>query len=203
MKETSGYENLNIVFITNNDGISLTNIYSNIINELDSEIVIFIHDDIEFLKNGWASEVVKLFDENKDYGIIGIAGSAEFDSEAAWWRYNRKYGQVLHRKDDKSWLTMFSPLLEKDLQEVVVVDGLFIAVNKTRITTNFDTNIQGFNFYDIDFCLSNFLDKKTKIGVTTNIRVAHSSIGELKVEWYDNKEYINKKYNKYYPIKIQ
>ena len=34
--------------------------------------------------------------------------------------------------------------------------------------------------YDIDFCLSNYIDGKTKIGVTTNIRLAHNSVGELK-----------------------
>ena len=57
--------------------------------------------------------------------------------------------------------------------------------------------------YDIDFCLANYLDGNTKIGVTTNIRIAHNSIGELKPEWYENRDMINEKYGKYFPIDIE
>ena len=109
---------------------------------------------------------------------------------------------MLHRNEGKSWLTAFSPLLEDDLQQVVVVDGLFIAVSRKRITKGFDKELEGFDFYDIDFCLANFIDGKCKIGVTTNIRMAHESVGKLKDSWYKNRDIINKKYNRYYPISI-
>jgi hypothetical protein len=170
--------------------------------QIESDIIVFCHDDIEFLKKGWGEELIRLFSKNKNYGIIGVAGSAEFDERGAWWNYSKKFGQVLHKHDGKSWLTAFSPLLNKDLEEVCVIDGLFIAVKRSRITKNFDPDLPGFNFYDIDFCLANFIDGKTKIGVTTNIRLAHKSIGELNKNWYDNREIINKKYEDYFPIKV-
>jgi hypothetical protein len=194
-----------IFFMFNPDGVSLTRIYQDVLHKEDvkTNIIVYMHDDIEFLKKGWGKEIVRLFNENPDYGIIGVAGSAEFDEKAAWWNYKKIYGQVLHRHDGKSWLTAFSPLLDKDLEEVCVVDGLFFAVDKERITKEFDTDINGFNFYEIDFCLNNFLDGKTKIGVTTNIRIAHNSIGELKPEWYGNREYVNNKYGEHYPIKVK
>lgn len=185
-----------------NDGVSLSSVYKQALIDSPNDIILFIHDDIEFLLKGWGKELIRLFESNKDYGIIGVAGSAEFDNNAMWWNYNKKYGQVLHRNNGKSWLTSFSPLLKEDLKEVCVVDGLFIAVDKTRISKNFSGEIDGFNFYDIDFCLSNFLDKKTKIGVTTNIRLAHNSIGKLSENWYINKEIINNKYKDYYPIHV-
>lgn len=185
-----------------NDGVSLSSVYKQALIDSPNDIILFIHDDIEFLLKGWGKELIRLFESNKDYGIIGVAGSAEFDKNAMWWNYNKKYGQVLHRNNGKSWLTSFSPLLKEDLKEVCVVDGLFIAVDKTRISKNFSGEIDGFNFYDIDFCLSNFLDKKTKIGVTTNIRLAHNSIGKLSENWYINKEIINNKYKDYYPIHV-
>lgn len=185
-----------------NDGVSLSSVYRQALIDSPNDIILFIHDDIEFLLKGWGKELIRLFESNKDYGIIGVAGSAEFDKNAMWWNYNKKYGQVLHRNNGKSWLTSFSPLLKEDLKEVCVVDGLFIAVDKTRISKNFSGEIDGFNFYDIDFCLSNFLDKKTKIGVTTNIRLAHNSIGKLSENWYINKEIINNKYKDYYPIHV-
>lgn len=203
IKDTCGC-NAHVYFLINQDGVGLTQIYEDMIksDKVDSNVIIFIHDDIEFLKKGWGAEILILFNKHKDYGIIGVAGSAQFDENGAWWQYNKKYGQVLHRHDGKSWLTAFSPLLDHDLQEVCVIDGLFMAVHKKRISKNFDPEVKGFNFYDIDFCLANYIDGKTKIGVTTNIRIAHNSVGEMKPEWYTNRDQINEKYKDYYPIDL-
>lgn len=194
-----------IRFYTNDNALGLSALYNGVMQSdvIDSEIIVFCHDDLDFLKKGWDDEIYRLFKEHKDYGIIGVAGSAEFDSNAAWWNYSKKYGQVLHRHDGKSWLTTFSPLLDKDLEEVCVIDGLFMAVNRSRISKNFDKELPGYDFYDIDFCLANYIDGKTKIGVTTNIRLAHNSIGELSQGWYNNRIVVNDKYKDYYPIKVK
>jgi hypothetical protein len=56
--------------------------------------------------------------------------------------------------------------------------------------------------YDIYFCLSNLIQNKCKIGVTTNIRLAHNSVGKLKDTWYENRKIINEKFGKYFPIDI-
>ena len=199
--ETCGVEH-RLIFITNN-GHSLTQVYNNILPMASTEIVIFMHDDIEFLKYGWGEEVVRLFNENQDYGIIGIAGSAEFDEKGAWWQYKKIYGQVMHKNEGKVWLSAFSPLLEEDLKEVCVIDGVFMAVHTKRIAEKFDTNLEGFHMYDIDFCLSNFLSRTVKIGVTTNIRLAHYSVGQLSDQWFVNKDYVTEKFKNNYPIKVQ
>ena len=184
IKETCG-ANVHTYFMYNPEGVGLSEIYNTMLKEDKTE-----------------NDIIVLFNENKDYGIIGIAGSAQFDANATWWQYEKKFGQVLHRHEGKSWLTAFSPLLNKDLQEVCVIDGLFMAVHRKRITKGFDENLKRFDYYDISLCLDNFLDGKTKIGVTTNIRVAHNSIGQMREEWYSAREYINNKYKNYYPIKV-
>ena len=203
VKDTCGC-NSHVYFIHNPEGVSLSMIYADMVTSKDvsEKILVFIHDDIEFLRNGWGAEVLRLFNENKDYGIIGVAGSAQFDENGAWWNYEKKFGQVMHRSEGKSWLTVFSPLLEKDLQEVVVIDGLFMAVHRGRIGDNFNRELAGFDMYDIYFCLSNFFNGRCKIGVTTNIRIAHNSIGRLKDTWYKNREIVNEKYGDRFPIDI-
>lgn len=190
-----------LIFITNN-GNDLTKVYNNMFQMTSTDIVIFMHDDIEFLKYGWGEEVVRLFNDNQEYGIIGVAGSAEFDDKAAWWKYKKIYGQVMHKSEGKVWLSAFSPLLKKDLEEVCVIDGLFMAVHNKRIVKRFDNDLKGFHMYDIDFCLSNFLTNEVKIGVTTNIRIAHCSIGKLSNQWYENRDFINDKFKNNYPIKV-
>lgn len=191
-----------LMAVHNPDGISLSKIYNDALKLTPTNIVVLIHDDIEFLKKGWGKEILRLFNEHKDYGIIGVAGSAQFDENGAWWNYQKKFGQVLHRNNGQSWLTAFSPLLDKDLQEVVVIDGLFMAIDKTKIAETFDENLTGFDFYDINFCLSNLKAHKCKIGVTTNVRLAHNSVGALKPSWYTNREIINNKFKDMFPIDI-
>ena len=204
IKETCGCD-AHVYMIHNPDGVSLSKIYADMFvnKEIDSDIIVFIHDDIEFLKKGWGAEVLRLFNEHEEYGIIGVAGSAQFDERGAWWNYDKKYGQVLHRAEGKSWLTAFSPLLTKDLEDVVVIDGLFMAVHKKRVSENFSREIEFFDFYDVYFCLSNYLSKKCKIGVTTNIRLAHNSVGKLKDSWYKNREIVNEKFKRYFPIDVE
>ncbi len=195
---------VHVMFVSNPDGVGLTKIYDDMLkyDKVSDNVVVFMHDDIEFLKKGWGNELLRLFNDNPEYGIIGVAGSAQFDEMGAWWNYPNKYGQVLHRSEGKSWLTAFSPLLDKDLEEVCVIDGLFIAVCRDRLKSGFDLNVDKFDFYDITFCLDNYL-KGVKIGVTTNIRIAHNSVGKLKDSWYKNREYANNKYKDYYPINVK
>lgn len=205
IKETCGY-GCNIIFNINQTGIPLTSLYNKALKESDADYFIFVHDDVEFLRSGWGNEIVRLFNEHIDYGIIGVAGAAEYypmesKEHGAWWRYKKIFGQVLHRHDGKSWLTTFSPLLTKDLEQVVVVDGLFIAVAKDRITKQFDEDFT-FDHYDTSFCISNFIDGKTKIGVTTNIRIAHNSIGEMRPDWEVALTKLNNKFGKYLPLRV-
>lgn len=203
IKETCGCDT-HVYMIHNPEGVSISKIYADMLvnQEIDANVLVYIHDDIEFLRKGWGAEILRLFNEHKDYGIIGVAGSAQFDENGAWWNYEKKFGQVLHRNEGKSWLTAFSPLLDKDLQEVVVIDGLFMGVHKKRVTENFSRELSGFDMYDIWFCLKNWLSKKCKIGVTTNIRLAHNSVGKLKESWFENREIVNNNFGRYFPIDI-
>lgn len=194
--------NAHTYFMHNPEGVGLSEIYNSMLSKVEFDVIVFIHDDIEFLRKGWGREILRLFNEHSDYGIIGVAGSAQFDENGAWWQYDKKYGQVLHRHEGKSWLTSFSPLLDEDLQEVCVIDGLFMAVHRKRITKQFDTNTT-FDYYDICFNLDNYIDGKTKIGVTTNIRIAHNSIGQMREGWYVAREYANNKYKDVYPIDVE
>lgn len=196
-----------VYFLINPDGIGLSKIYSDVIkdNKIENNIMVFIHDDIEFLRKGWGKEIIRLFKEHKDYGIIGVAGASTYGTNGnmAWWQEKDRWGAVLHRNNGKSWLTSFSPLLDHDLEEVCVIDGLFMAIHKKRISKNFNTDFSAFDFYDISMCIDNFLDGKTKIGVTTNIRIAHNSIGQMRPSWYENAELAKEKYKDYLPLKVK
>lgn len=204
LKETSECD-IFVFWIENPVGESLSVLYNDILDSehINGNIIVFMHDDVEILKKGWGKEILRLFNKHRDYGIIGVAGSGQFDEECTWWNYPECYGQILYRSEGKEWIAAYSKLLKKDLQEVCVVDGVFMAVDKSRIKEYFDENIKGCVLYDNDFCLANYLTNETKVGVTTNIRLCHNSNDESKPEWDDNKEYIIQKYEDKFPIIIK
>ena len=79
---------------------------------------------------------------------------------------------------------------------------MFIAINKQRIKSNFDENVSGFHMYDVNFCFKNFL-QDVKIGVLTNIRLTHKSIGMTNDKWEENRNLFVEKYSEFLPKKIK
>lgn len=204
LEKTSDYP-LDIFFVEKNTK-GLTEVYENYLDESPNDIIVYIHDDIEFLKNGWGKEIVSLFTKYPKYGVIGVAGTRCFgeDIKMNWW-HNKEAsrGMVFHGNSEKSWITIFSPYnLKSPITEVVVVDGLFIACERERLAYGFDEDLKGFHFYDIDFCLSNFLSRECKIGVTDRICIRHNSVGNINEEWKKNAVYVYKKYKNNLPIKL-
>jgi len=143
-----------------------------------------------------------MFDKNPEFGIIGVAGTKQLSESGRWWDNPKKmYGQVKHTHQGKSWLSAYSDSLGDSIEEVVLVDGLFFAVHKDRVKEDFNLDVSGFHFYDVDFCFRNYL-KGVKVGVTTKIRVNHMSIGETNDEWEENRKTFAEKFKEELPVKI-
>ena len=72
--------------------------------------------------------------EKSDFGIIGMAGTTQMPSSGMWWENRKKMvGIVNHESDGKKWESKYSPSLGNQIDEVVLVDGLFIGLNKNRL----------------------------------------------------------------------
>ena len=71
IKDTCGCDT-HVYSIHNPDGVSLSKVYADMMEskDIDANIIVFIHDDIEFLRKGWGKEILRLFNEHEDYGII-------------------------------------------------------------------------------------------------------------------------------------
>lgn len=185
-----------------NKGESLTKAYNRGLKMAKNDIVVFCHDDIIFEKNGWATKLLNHF-KNTNYGIIGIAGTTDLPSSGMWWEDRTKMvGSVKHSHNGKTWENKYSGIFTKKIIETVIVDGLFFAVDKKRIKETFDESVNGFHFYEIDFCFRNHL-KDVKIGVTFDVKVIHKSIGMTNEEWDKNRILFSEKYKSELPKKIK
>jgi len=204
IKKTSGiHKDLEVLQFINNGEYSLTELYNKALKETKNNIVVFCHDDIIFETNNWGKKLLKNFSNNSEYGIIGIAGSREIPKSGMWWENTlHMYGQVYHKHEGKRWLSKYSPKKNNFLDNVVIVDGLFFAVDKDKIKVNFDENVKGFHFYEVDFCFRNYLEG-VKVGVTSEIDVTHLSIGKTNEEWENNRKDFSEKFKDYLPLKSE
>ena len=193
--KTSGlHKKIEFLGYENTGQFSLTEIYNRGLKDAKNDIVVFVHHDVEFDNGNWGNKLIKHFNENPEFGILGLAGTTDMDASGRWWTDRSKMvGIVNHEKDGKKWESRYSKNWGDKLNEVVIVDGLFFAVHKSRIKETFDETVEGFHFYEINFVFSNYI-KGVKVGVMYNIRVTHKSIGETNEQWELNRLQFIEKY---------
>jgi len=201
--ETCGVINSEFLFYKNENEYSLTDVYNKGLKESKYDIVVFLHDDIIIKTNNWGNKLLKHYKRNVEYGILGVAGSKSLPTSGKWWE-NKKtmYGQVYHTDKGNTWLSKYSDDLGNKITDVVVVDGVFFSVNKKVIKKEFNADIKGFHFYDIDFCFNNYIND-IKVGVHYDIKINHMSIGITNNEWEENRKQFSDTYKDSLPIKIK
>lgn len=195
-----GLKEFEILCYTNKNEYSLTEIYNKGLKESKYELVVFCHDDI-FLEKNWGNKLLKDFEKNPNFGIIGKAGSCEISNSGIFWENINKsmVGHVFHRQKDNTKILNKYSIKSDNLIEVVVLDGFFISVNKKIIKKEFDESIKGFHFYDHSFCIQNYLNG-VKIGVTFSFEITHDSIGNVDESFMLAKENFLEKYGEKLPI---
>jgi glycosyltransferase involved in cell wall biosynthesis len=201
LKKSSGFKKIEVIEKVNNGEKSLSQVYNEILSEAKTDIIVFCHDDIYFDTTGWYHKLMKHFDKS-DYGIIGMAGTTDMPASGKWWEDRKKMiGIVNHENGGKKWESKYSESLNNNIGQTIIVDGLFIAVDRKKIKKSFNEEFEGFHFYDIPFCFENHLEG-VKIGVITNIRITHKSIGQTNEQWEKNRQLFEKKYKDNLPLKL-
>lgn len=191
------------IYYENDNKFSLSELYNKALLESKYDHIIYLHDDLTILTENWGQIMLNNFKNNPDFGIIGLAGTTKLQDTAWWLNVGFTKGIVNHiDKNGDVYETKFSEDLGEKLSRVVCVDGLFFAIDKTKIKNKFDEDFGGFHFYDLGFSLPNALNH-VLIGVTTNIRVTHNSVGEVDEGWAKNKVIFENKYGKYLPVEYK
>lgn len=202
IKSSGLHKHIEVIEIINN-GESLTKAYNRGLKQAQYKHVVFCHDDITIETKQWGVKLLKQFEKNPEYAIIGVAGSKNMPVSGQWWeKRNKMYGRVQHTHEGKSWLSAYSDDLGQELEEVVNVDGVFFSVDITKLEKNFNENVEGFHFYDVTFCFENYL-AGAKIGVSTIVRVNHQSIGMTNEQWEKNRADFSENYQDKLPVNIK
>ena len=201
--QTVGLKNVQVLEYTNYNQYSLTEVYNRGLNESVNDIVVFCHNDIIFEKEYWGKRVLEHFTKKPEYGILGVAGTSYYPSSGRWWDIQGEMiGQVYHQHEGKKWLSEYNKPFGSKIIDSVIVDGVFFAVKKSNLKTNFDESFTGFHFYDTSFCMSNHLSG-VKVGTISNVPLTHLSIGMTNNQWEQNRLLFLEKYKENLPIKLE
>lgn len=162
----------------------------------ETDCLVFVHDDV-ILEEDPFPKLETLFDT---YDLVGVAGASKIElTPPALWHLmgggfygNNLHGRVQHIHDNMKIPTNFGPYPH----QVVMIDGVFMALNRKAIETMiFDTdNPCNFHFYDLAasmFAVENGLS----IGVG-DILITHASPGlkEYTPDWIAGNNWFLKKY---------
>ena len=167
-----------LVYDNRNDRKGLCAVYNGLAKNANFNTLCFIHEDILFDTMEWGRVLLTTLHKN-DIGVLGIAGS-KYKSAffSGWYTGNKSLdcANVLHRFTEHDEKIYLSPS-GKSVEEVVCIDGVFIACKKqVWEQTLFDEkNLEGFHFYDLDFSLRAATDYK--VAITYHIDIAHITFG--------------------------
>lgn len=188
IKKSCGVPKIEVIPFENPGTHSLSDVYNIILKKATNDIVILCHDDIYFETNSWGNKIIKHFKKNPEYGILGVAGSTNIPKSGMWWEDRKKMrGIVNHEHEGRKWESKYSSGIGNNIDNVVLVDGLFLVINKKNIKKTFNSDVKGFHFYDVDFSFRNYIEG-VKIGVIYDVRVTHKSIGQTNQQWEDNRQ---------------
>lgn len=205
--ESCGLKNNYVIHpIKNNGEYSLSGAYNKAIKyfkegeNFHEYILVFIHHDLQFKTNNWGRILLNRFN-NLNYQIIGVAGSTFMPESGMWWEDRSKMvGIVEHSNEGKTWASEYSEEAVGKIKPVVTIDGLFMAIDCNEIDQYFDENYKGFHFYDLSMVFPNYLDG-FNVGVTTDIRILHKSIGMTNEQWEENRKQFAYQYKDDLPVK--
>ena len=205
IKDTCGVRDVQILSYENPDGTSLTEIYNKALGESVNDVIVYCHDDIIYNTKKWGKKILKHFN-NSDYGILGLAGTRVMPESGRWWddinqQTSNMVGIVKHSNEGKTWESRYSNSYGNNIIPVVITDGVFFVVHKERIKKEFNEEVNGFHFYDIDFTFRNHLEG-VKVGVITDTRITHLSMGQTNEEWEKNRELFVERYKGDLPSEV-
>ena len=160
---------------------SLCAVYNNYLtpeNLKKYDCILFVHDDVFIDSINFLVQIRNSF--KRGFDVVGLAGGSKLQiKKPCLWHITCKRetlsGIVSHYQNNTDYSpTIFGPTPK----EVVLLDGVFLAIRTKSIAKEkikFDTNLKGFHYYDLKFCLDCHL---AGLRLTTApIHVIHESPG--------------------------
>ena len=135
------------------------------------DIMLFLHDDVEFVEDGWDARLVEAF-AYTSFNVLGVIGVDRYNGGLLVNEgHPHTFGKFMNRAGSELRVNIYGP--RADSKPMTAVDGMFMAVRCDQFKREkFDEKLDGLFFYDIDYCL------RSNVGLI-DILIAHYKTPEL------------------------
>ena len=162
---------------------SMTKGYNEGLKKSDAKYKVYLHQDVFITNSNFIIEIINIFNEHKNIGLLGVIGSKNMHKSGIWWRSSRKVGTVYDSHKGVIDLLDFRIKDKETIEYVSAVDGL-IMITQYDIPWREDL-FDGWHFYDISQCLE-FQKKNYEVAVPyQNIPWCIHDCGIVKLTDYD------------------
>jgi hypothetical protein len=200
--DTIGMDSYEFLYHHNIDNEGISVVYNRLIIRAKNDLILCIHEDIKFHTLGWGKLLTGYYENDERLGLLGIAGSkTKTKTPTGWWENepdNWVMNLIQHYKSGKT--QRIKRGFENGLEEVVVIDGVFIALRKDS-GLKFDERLDGFHNYDQAISVR-YRNKGYKIKVTREILIEHFSSGSKGDDWKSSNQFFFNLYKSYLPQSI-
>ncbi len=157
------------------------------------DVLIFCHDDIEFVHDDFGERVLSHL---TNHDVIGVAGASKL-VDADWGHAGMPHvhGQIIHKPPGQADFLYFAAGLQAPIVENIhALDGVFIGMQR-RVWEAIkfdDATFNAFHVYDIDFTYRAHL-AGFRNAVPMDLLLIHFSIGGYDLKWQrENLKFLRK-----------
>ncbi|HDR6305994.1 TPA: glycosyltransferase [Bacillus cereus] len=118
-------EGFEIEVIKIDNAKSLTSAYNRAMNSSQAKYKVYIHQDALILNRNFIADLIRIFNEDENLGLLGMVGCKRLPENGVWWEAKEKYGKVIENRDTYNMLVFNE--VNKDTEYVEAIDGLLMA----------------------------------------------------------------------------
>lgn len=124
----------------------ITQAYNSAMKKTDAKYKVYLHQDVFIINKNFISDIIDIFINNEEIGMLGVAGAKTLPKSAVWWESAGICGKIYDSHTNKMQLYVFGAFNEK-VESVRAIDGL-IMITQYDVFWREDL-FDGWHFYDI------------------------------------------------------
>ena len=140
-------DNVQVEYVALRDAASMASGYNQGMHASQAKYKIYLHQDVFLLRKNIIQEILTIFKDFPEFGMVGLAGCGTLPKSCCWGEASNKYGCIAHALQPEYTSVSRYGKGPKNFATVAAVDGLFIATQYDILWR--EDLFKGFHFYDI------------------------------------------------------
>ena len=121
--------------------------YNEAMQASDAKYKIYLHQDVFITDRFFLQELIEIFENDPEVGMVGLAGNIKLPADAIVWHGERVHSIYTANNSDKSMLSQKAEYSQEKIRTVEAVDGLLVATSRDIMWR--EDLFTGWDFYDV------------------------------------------------------